>query len=610
MKKRVQVVVAWLAVMLGPGILAVLSRGVNHRVPAVPLWRTVLGASVAGIMLTLIAAVSFALDHLFLTGTAALKAADEAALLGQNDEAERLLDTVNPRRLSAFRRRQVSFVRASCHYQRGAIDEALACADATIDGPAALLERERIKLTVMRARGLRALLRAAKGDAAGARIDIALARQATLPEVKARAALAEGLLLDRAGDRSGARAHLARERGLMFEGLSPTERAIARGLMRKSSGVPLSAYRHKASEPARGEQAISRWIERVAPGIAPHLAPPRNALAPSIPTEPPTADSPPGDEARAAIEGVRRPVPTVMPASVRWARRAALALVPLTLVVSVLERSNRLPSYHAVRVAWLVVFGAVTTGVIGLGVVRQARDERSWKAMDALEVRLLAGDHDGLDAALMKFASLPDHDVAAVAERCLADLAFQQGDLDAALAACDRCLTHLSALHELVRKGPAFLDEPRRIERCTRLIALLDPRMAALRASVLAALGRGEEAAAEVERIPVDDRAITQDRVRIFRRLRVGDVAGAAQLVARRPQGLRIDLRDEALSDLIVAAISADDGEMAALQDEIESDPMTERWIRGVAPELLARRVASEVGDDSASTSPATRAAG
>src|SRR5207248_940791 len=90
-----------------------------------------------------------------------------------------------------------------------------------------------------------------------------------------------------------------------------------------------------------------------------------------------------------------------------------------------------------------------------------------------------------------------------------------------------------------------------------RAISVHPLEFTSLRAFVLAALGREEEAQAELARIPEARLPAAYYRVRLLRLLHRGAFAEAARLVEQRPADLPISARDEALGDLVQAAARA-----------------------------------------------------
>src|SRR6185437_3408524 len=202
----------------------------------------------------------------------ALQASTEHLDAGRYEEAVRAVDGLAKSRLPQFRR--------ACHAQqaeiaarRGDRTEATAQADQAATEPVGRWHRGAQLGVVRAARGLRAFLRASTGDESGARADVETLRADpdAAPAHLARAALAEALLLDRAGDRAGLGALLLRHRALILGAAPLRERALLRAYEAMLEAGATSVYRQPGDREPVGEGAaqIAAWVAFYAPGAAP-----------------------------------------------------------------------------------------------------------------------------------------------------------------------------------------------------------------------------------------------------------------------------------------------------------------------------------------------------
>ncbi len=161
----------------------------------------------------------------------------------------------------------------------------------------------------------------------------------------------------------------------------------------------------------------------------------------------------------------------------------------------------------------------------------------------------------------------------------LALLADRRAAFAEVLDACDRAVAALS-------RNPSV----RAIASATLL-----PEILAERAFALAALDCDAEAAAEMALVgetypghPFHARA--ELRVRLLRRVRRGDLEGAAALVAQGTDDIPLNLRDEALADMVRATVhpeSVGAGEIERLKQELRIDRGLRPWLAAAAPAAL-----------------------
>jgi hypothetical protein len=551
-------------------------------------------------------------------------------LIGQGKlrEAEALLDAVGSSRVRNVQR--VALVqRALIALRRGDLTGAAAACDAAVRVPLGLWNVVHAVLHQTNAHGIRALVRASSGDAPGARSDIGEVRRDphAPPQALARAALAEALLLEKEGDRGALASLLGRERRLLLDATEPRERAIVRGLQRLVRAPKTGVYRQPAHAPrlAEGaeEPALADWMLAVAPDVVPFVRPrPQSdaaaahtpearsstAAAGTFAASAETAERfAPNEHARAAIRQARERAAREAARGALSRQRWNIALLTAMLVVlgvglaftfgALPEPEMLLPGADAQEgssadsTVWLLLPAASLYALAMLTVaVRVRRARRDTRKLTAVATRILRGDHEGAARALAPLVKSSNAFVAAQAELYAAALAERRADFEGALARCDAALGRLSRY-------------------AARVLAsdLLLPEIISARAGALAALGRADEAAAEIAALPPAYPFLARARFRteLIALARRGDLAGAAKVAARAPIDLPIGPRDELLRDVVRAAASpetAGSAEIERLRDELRAEPDHRAWLDAVAPGLLA-------AFDRATTADATEAA-
>jgi len=516
-------------------------------------------------------------------------------LIGQGRlrEAEALLDTVRSSRVRNVQR--VALVqRALIALRRGALDDALLAASAATRVPVGFMNQVHAVAQRSNAHGIRAIVRASSGDAEGARADIEEVRRdpSAPPQGLARAALAEALLLEKAGDRGALSALLRGERRLLLDATEPRERAIVRGLQRLVKAPTTSVYRTQAApatvDAAVEEPALADWVLAVAPGVAPFVrAPTEPARAPAPPRGP--AELVPDEASRSAIladrtRAARAATRAAAPKQYAWAAVLVAAVVGLSAAFHRFATLADVPPEHydeafqpgqrAITVLAVMVSCLLSLAVVRVAArVRRARSET--RDLTRIATQMLRGEHDSAARDLEPLTRSTNAYVGAQAELLRAQLADRRGDFAAALARCDAALGRLSRY-------------------ATRVLAtdLLLPEIGATRASALAALGRAGEATAEIAALPPAFPYLARARFRteLISLARRGDFAAAAETAARAPADLPIGPRDELLRDLVRATAqpeTAGGGEIERLREELRSDPEERAWIEHVAPGLL-----------------------
>ncbi len=234
----------------------------------------------------------------------------------------------------------------------------------------------------------------------------------------------------------------------------------------------------------------------------------------------------------------------------------------------------------------------VVVGVVLLVVALRVHGHRQAQRLFAALRAIAAGDEDRGEAELRALSKSRYPLVAAAAWKELATLSEQRADFPAALAACDHAVRAVS-------KSAAA--------RAMATYSLL-PELVAERAFVLAATDRDTEAAAEMallqDTYPAHARrARAELRVGMVRRVRRGDLAGAAALCAQGTEDIPLALRDEVLADMVRAVVhpeSAGAGEIERLRRELRLDARLSGWLEQVAPAVTAAFAAAEHGGEAA----------
>ncbi|WP_438043767.1 hypothetical protein [Sorangium sp. So ce128] len=569
------------------GVMAVLGAGVSAMG---------LGSVAAGLPFGMAGALIIAIGLRTRSMSVAVQVVNKAynlAASGQREDAAELLDYAEETCRSRYVLRVIDVQRALAAMQRGDLAGALVRADAAVTRRTDPLAFHLEHATIAAARSLRALLRASTGDRDGAAADIEIVRASALasPEVLARAELAAAVLLERSGDREALRAHLLRERSLLVEHTRPRERALVRAYQRMLKAKASSVYRTGAKrEPeAGGELSAADWAARISPEAAPFMRAP--ALAAGGVEELSRAEVDRADaSARAAAEGRagsnRQPV-------AKAARRILLLWLALVMVFlgvwqllnsdqapRVAPEVERLPAEPifgplAIVLAFPVFFIVMLVGAV---LVNAVRTRKLSQRFVAAQVAIAKGEAQRGKAELEALTRTKAPAAAAQAYLALAELSDRQGELLAALAACEAGLARLNT------------DAARAMAADILLPALL-----AERAFVFAAMGRSADARAEMALLaeryasyPFLERA--RLRVALALRTREGDIAGAARLT-ERDADLPLNARDELLADVCRAAASpgtAGAGEVERLREELRLDAASRRWLSAIAPAALA----------------------
>jgi hypothetical protein len=287
-----------------------------------------------------------------------LERAYRALARGEPASAEQMLAGLSE--LSAPLARIARLVEAQAALSRGSLDLALARVERALP-PRPPEPWERAELAS--ALGVRAVLRALSGNAAGARRDITRVRQ-EVPEPSAlalaRAALAEAVVLARGGDRARLRAHFELHGRHLSRLPLAHESALAMAYARMAGSGHRSVYRQPAGADTRvPSRGLLRWFGQVAPEAAPFVDAAAFTkrleaarAAPAIADD--TAEEPEGgDEGRSTLTG------RVL--EHRAAHWSVLALVAMAV-------STALLTLFFGRSLWVGLVGAGLVALIAVGV--------------------------------------------------------------------------------------------------------------------------------------------------------------------------------------------------------------------------------------------------
>jgi hypothetical protein len=494
-----------------------------------------------------------------------LKAAAGGILAGRFADAERAIAAAERASTMLPVRRDTRLQRAIIALRRGELSVAEEHLDVVLALPVGVLGRLIGARQRATARSVRALVRAFQGRADEARVDLLRVRaDADAPATAlAYGAVAEAVLLEKSGDRAALRAHLAAHGDLLFEATAPRERALVRAYGRMLRVTAPGVYREAArvEEMAGGDEpALGAWVAKVAPGAVPYL---RAGVAPA-PSAPPVVEA-----TTPALAPRRRPAGGV---------QVSVPLLVGAVVVGVLAWYGSLPGDRdpmgrwfdflaAFMPAWFALYGAYFASQI----MAARRDEQRLCVAGA---RALGGDLEGAVAAVEPLVDGRRLGAQASAHLLLAQIAERRGLLDDALAQCDLGLAalHTAALRAATSEStyPALLGQ---------------------RAFVLAALGRDEDAGAELAALPATYllAEAVRRRVELVRLVRRGAFDEARRVVDAASPDLGSSRRDELLMDLVRAAAGgAGAAEDQRLDEELRGYAEGRRWLEAVAPPALA----------------------
>lgn len=521
--------------------------------------------------------------------TVGLNAAYRLITQGRLAEAEALLQEIESvtkaewaARLIRIQRALISLKRGDLVGARAALDEAIAVRH---DGEF----KANSDYQVEGAHAMRAFVLAGLGEGELARADIDWIRALpnASPEALARVAVAEAIVLEKAGDKDGLRSLLDRERVLLFEHSHPRERAIVRAYQRMLKTTTRSVYRERAPETALSvdEPELDDWIERIAPGAAQFVrkGKKKRLADPAQVHLEQRKQQHIQTELQKAIDHSHYKQPLLHGANVprntsSSSQRQGVIIASIVGVIALLAGFSGLssafsPTHGSRAPSVSTPLAAVILGAAALGYAAYTTVKRVYRGKFQRE-HLASRSHNANPEDLEILTSGPDDVVAAQGHMIGALDAEARGNWLVVLEECD--------------KGIARLWVPDSRKRAD----ILFPDLHSLRAFALACMGRYSEAEQSLRWLstnyPHYERAFF--RVRLVELLQSVGPREAAHFVETQAMDLPISVREELLADLARVVGSMDPpgmGEVARLRDELDKIENGKQWIASVCPGLL-----------------------
>jgi hypothetical protein len=462
---------------------------------------------------------------------AALAASNAHVTASRFDEAEAAVAFLEGSRNPNVRR-VFHTQRAWIAMARGDRDAAMAAVGRAIEPPVGRFAREAQEKTIVRARSVRAFLRACAGQAEGARDDIAAVR--AVPEIEpvflARASLAEARLLDEAGERAALGALLQRERELLVDGLPSHERALVHAYEAMADASAASVYRQRAARVDVDDEAarIAAWVAKLAPNAAPFVS---TAAALPAGTKGALRAEAPSEAERKRMQGARSrkvKIPGNNAAVALW----LLLIAGFTLLWSLAGATASWVSF--------TLIGATFLGCFAFFWRKNRRSQRDATRLNDAVRSLAAGKPPASLDALALEAKAPAHLMHA--HHVLAEGALRRGAAAEAVEHCDR------AFEALAQANQGKLVAPVAPPSGTLPAWDWSRLLSAQRATALAALGREDEAWAEIAWANGFATTLPIFSVRFFSSLHRGDYAAAAEAILARDPDVPLRDRDARLA--------------------------------------------------------------
>lgn len=495
------------------------------------------------------------------TGAQAHNLAFAHAGAGRIEQASAILDVSDAVVGLRYLLRANQLLRARIALQRGESDATIAHATRAIELPLGAYVRWAQRGHIASAHAIRALAYALTGQAAEARADAALVASSEHANATAHgyALLAELTLLARAGERARLRALLSESamKPAVAE-LPPRERALYRAYRQQAYAAGQGAYREGINVDA--ERALEALV------------------APTSPT--PAAPPAPAAVAPALLEQIakRGPAPRALRNKHRLRAVAAmLVLVSTWLYFEQPSPPSDAPGESPGLTGTLALLSVPLFMLVWASVVIRSRLQAT-RALKVAQHALAVGDDARFLSALVRVrtSTLPQHRIEAAFLE--ARHAYPQARFEQVLEATE-CALQLFAQHPTLRA----LHVDIMVAGCLEL-----------RACALAALGRGDEARAELAVLLRDcpsyaHRPRVEHVVDLLASITSGDWPRAAQLARSRPATAAVSLREEMLADLATMVDAAAADERTRVQRELEEVPALRTFIDRVAPDLIAR---------------------
>ncbi len=493
------------------------------------------------------------------TGAQAHNLAFAHASAGRIEQAGAILDVSDAVVRLRYLLRANQLLRARIALQRGDRDASITHATRAIELPLGAYVRWAQRGHIASAHAVRALAYALTGQAAEARADAALVASSEHANATTHgyALLAELTLLARAGERVRLRALLSESamKPAVAE-LPPRERALYRAYRQQAYAAGLGAYREGINVDA--ERALEALV--------------------ALPT-------PPAPPARAALEPAQLEQVAERASAPRASTRkhrlravaAALVLGSAWLYFEQPSAPSDSPSAVPGLTGTLAFLSVPLCMLVWASVVIRSR-LLATRALKVAQHALAVGDDARFLSALARVSvsTLPQHRIEAAFLE--ARHAYPQARFEQVLEATERAL-------QLFAQNPTLR---------AMHIDIVVAGCLELRACALAALGRGDEARAELAVLLRDcpgyaHRPRVEHVVDLLASVTSGDWQRAAQLARSRPTTAAVSLREEMLADLATMVDAAAADERTRVQRELEEVPALRTFIDRVAPDLVAR---------------------
>ena len=510
---------------------------------------------------------------------------------GRIAEAEALLDAVPLK--SGNIRRAVEVQRAMIALRRADAKKAEKHAEAAMVAGRGFWTADAEKAQECVAQAIRAIARASMGEEAVALEDVRSVRasDASTTEALGRAAVAEAIVLAKKDDRD-ALAKCLRSAAPLLDYIAPRERALLRAFRRMIEVRAGSVYREpgRQAEPDREEPMLGEWVAQIVPQAAAFVPeaerrPETNALETGVPES---------FAVRAGSESISRQSKKQVPVKRVLALWVVLIVMFLTIWQFLSPADHRapapepLPEPQAAGALPLTLVSFAVFAVFSLLIARIAfairRARRNAVSLRDAMRDLATADVERATSKLNALVKTGDDSSAASALLSLAVLAERGCRMKDSLAACDAGIARISR-NAAVRAANSDL---------------LVPELIGQRAFVLAALGRDQEASAELATLGREHptfayltRAVF--RVRLAQALRGRQLSAAVDVARERTPELPLSRRDELLADIVLAISGGKlvEGEIERIASELREDKELATWIDFMAPgarEQLAAR--------------------
>lgn len=508
---------------------------------------------------------------------------------GRIAEAEALLARAES--ASGAVRRAVAIQRAMIALRRGDASTAETHASSALATKPSFLTRDAEIGVRCTATAIRALARASMGKEQEALADIADVRASkdATPDALARAAVAEATVLARRDDKD-ALARCLRDTARLLEWAPPRERALVRALRRMLELRAGSVYREAARPPeeSREDPLLRDWVARIVPAAAAYVpqAERRTESAAFDTTVP--EDFPVHAGSEAVTRRSKRP--SGMRVLLVWLLLVLMFVAIWSFLTPDRHGTSPPPGFEepatvTPQISAFLALLCTTLVVVVYGAVAKAfvRARAEQAALRDAARALAEGDEARCTRDLEELVRRAKDATAAAALRELAVLAERRADMKKALALCDAGLERISK-NAIVRAANSDI---------------LVPELVAERAFVLAALGRDQQATAELALLAREHPSfayLTRSvfRVRLVQALRKRDHEAALAIARERTPELPLSRRDEMLADIVLALSGGKvvDGEIERIVSELSEDAELAAWIDFIAPGARERLAA------------------